>query len=119
MQTKNHVNLTFITKIYLLQYDEKEILIQSKKSVLFSNGDYWTKKSESDFDNAMGAYDGAECCDLVGLFMLSEIRKLNLNLNCILYRDDGLGVSSSTPRQREGIKKKTRLISIVSKPIKL
>ena len=86
--------------------DEKDILIQSKKSVLFSNGDYWTKKSESDFDNAMGAYDGAECCDLVGLFMLSEIRKLNLNLNCILYRDDGLGVSSSTPRQREGIKKK-------------
>ena len=38
--------------------------------------------------------------------MLSEIKKANLNLDCILYRDDGLGVSRSTPRQREGIKKK-------------
>ena len=40
----------------------------------------------------MGSYDGAELCELVGAFMLSEISEV-INKNDIgLYRDDGLGV---------------------------
>jgi hypothetical protein len=52
----------------------------------------------------MGALDGAECCELVGLFLLSQLKDLNLEAG--LYRDDGLGVSNATPRQLEIIKKK-------------
>ena len=38
----------------------------------------------------MGAYDGAEVCELVGLYMLKEIKEKN-NLNSLgLSRDDGL-----------------------------
>ena len=85
--------------------EEKNTLIESKKSLLFLKGAYWSKKG-SNFDNAQGSYDGAECCDLIGLYMLNEIKKLKLNLDNILYRDDGLGVSSARPRQIEIIKKK-------------
>ena len=54
----------------------------------------------------MGSYDGAEICDIVGLFLLSKLKKLKLNADIGCYKDDGLGVSSSTPRQVESIKKK-------------
>ena len=54
----------------------------------------------------MGSFDGAESCDIIGLFMLSELVKLRLNINVGLYRDDGLCVSNSSPRQIESFKKK-------------
>ena len=38
----------------------------------------------------MGSYDGAEVCELVGLYILDELSKF-LNKNDVgLYRDDGL-----------------------------
>ena len=70
------------------------------------NGEPWTKKGEINFDVAQGGLDSAEVCDLVGLFLLSELRKQKLNANLGIFRDDGLGTSSSTPRQIEQIKKK-------------
>ena len=51
----------------------------------------------------MGSFSGAENCDLVGLFLLSQLS--NLNVKAGLYRDDGLAVSSLTKRQNEGVKK--------------
>ena len=51
----------------------------------------------------MGCYDGAETCELVGNFLLSQIQKLNINIG--LYRDDGLVISNTTPRDTENIKK--------------
>ena len=51
----------------------------------------------------MGCFDGAECCEIVGLYILSLLQHLNVNLG--LYRDDGLGVTSMTPRQTELAKK--------------
>ena len=44
----------------------------------------------------MGSYDGAEVCELIGIFMLSLIgNKYNPN-NIELYRDDGLAVFKNT-----------------------
>ena len=55
---------------------------------------------------AQGSFDGAEACDIVGLFLLSQLEKQNLKANLGVFRDDGLGISSATPRQIEAIKKK-------------
>ena len=55
---------------------------------------------------AQGAFDSAEVCDIVGLFLLSELQKQKLNAVTGKFRDDGLGATSSTPRQAENIKKK-------------
>ena len=50
----------------------------------------------------MGSFDGAEKCDLVGLYLLSLLRHLPLQVG--LFRDDGLAVSTLTKRQNEKVK---------------
>ena len=59
---------------------EKKILMESKKSLIFINGKPWVKKGGSEFDVAQGSYDGAEACELVGLFILSKLQNLNLDV---------------------------------------
>ena len=51
----------------------------------------------------MGSYDGAETCELVGSFLLSQLQDLNINVG--LYRDDGLAITNTTPRETENTKK--------------
>ena len=55
----------------------------------------------------MGTYDCAEVCELVGVFILSQLsRKYNKN-NIGLYRDDGLTVFRNIiGQQEEKIKKR-------------
>ena len=43
------------------------------------------------FDVAMGSCDGAEICELVGLYILSELNAIHSDGSIGLYRDDGLG----------------------------
>ena len=83
--------------------ETKEILIQSKKSFLFHSDEPWRKKGGKNFDITMGSFDGAESCDLVGLYLLSQ---LDLGMDIGLYRDDVLAVSKFSPRKPEQIKKK-------------
>ena len=51
----------------------------------------------------MGSYDDAETCELAGSFLLSQLQELNINIG--LYRDDGLVISNTTPRDTENFKK--------------
>ena len=83
--------------------EDREITFQASKSLLFDKNKPWTKKGDSNFDIGMGSFHGAECCELVGLFLLSLLQDLKLILG--LYRDDGLGVCSLTARQIELTKK--------------
>ena len=45
----------------------------------------------------MGASDGAEICELVGLFLLDAIRKEFLELKIGLHLDDSLAVYGQLP----------------------
>ena len=86
---------------------EIEIIQHARKSLLFQDGDVWVKKNGSLFDVTMGSYDGAELCDLVGLYLLSELRQRFAALDMGLYRDDGLGVYTNLPGpETERLKKK-------------
>ena len=50
----------------------------------------WVKRDSSNaFDVTMGRYDGAEICELVGLFILLKLKDTFGN-NIGLYRDNGL-----------------------------
>ena len=51
----------------------------------------------------MGSFDGAETCELVGSFLLSQLQHLNINVG--LYRDDGLAITNASPRDTENTKK--------------
>ena len=95
--------------------DERNIILQAKSSLLYNSGKPWTKRTSSNlFDVTMGSYDGAESCELVGTYLLDNIKERFGNAcNFGLYRDDGLGVTKASPRQAELIKKE--LCSIFAK----
>ena len=64
----------------------------------------WVEKGESNFDVTMGAYDGAEVCELIGIFNLSLFSK-HINKNHIgLYRNDGLATLKNTSGPEAEIK---------------
>ena len=74
-------------------------------SFLFLNGEPWVKKGmNGNFDVPMGSYDGAEVCELVGLYLLNKITSKNAPFNKSeigLYRDDGLAVRQGSGRSLE------------------
>ena len=97
--------LTFASQFNTITDEEKHIIMQAKKSVLFSRNQTWRKKeSDSLFDVTMGSFDGAETCELVGLFLLSKLPPEYRN-DIGLYRDDGLAAFDKQPRAIENIKK--------------
>ena len=83
--------------------EEKHIILHTKKALLYDEDKPWTKRTNSDFDVTMGSYDGAETCELVGPYILSKLKKLDINIG--LYRDNRLAICRKTPRQTERIKK--------------
>ena len=52
---------------------KKEILLHTRKSLLFVNGYLWMKKSKGMFDVIMGSFDRAKVCKLVGTFLLHHL----------------------------------------------
>ena len=71
---------------------EIEIIMHARKSLLFDKDERWIKKNnDSAFDVTMGSYDGAEVCELVGLYILPILQEKLCNPNFGLYRNDGQG----------------------------
>ena len=54
----------------------------------------------------MGSYDGAECCNLIGLFLLHSLKRDFPEENLGLYRDDGLGVTTKHGHQASTLEKR-------------
>ena len=52
-----------------------DVIHQAKKSLMFDGFHTWIKKQGSLFDMAMGTYDIAEVCELVGTYMLNVLSK--------------------------------------------
>ena len=69
------------------------MIFHCRSSLLFHDNEPWIKKdSNGDCDVTMESYDGAEVCELAGLFMLNELSKKFGKDIIGLYRDDGLSV---------------------------
>ena len=71
---------------------ELSIINHSKTSLLFDKDTSWVKKSNENFDVTMGSWDGAETCELVGLYLLNKICSIIPKQSVGLYRDDGLAL---------------------------
>ena len=70
-----------------------EISDSDKAIIKHSRKKPWEKKSgDPDFDVPMGCYDGAEICELVGIFILNKLSNIIEKNSIGLYRDDSLGV---------------------------
>ena len=99
--------LNYASKYADISEDQIHLLTDTKKTTLYKDGNYW-EKTTSAFDVTMGSYDGAEICELVGLYLLSQLQNLNINVG--LYRDNGLAVTNQ--KQREADRAKKKLCSI-------
>ena len=84
--------LEFASQYHTISESDKSIIKHARKSLLFSNEGEWVKKTGNNelFDVTMGSYDGAEICELVGLYLLSKLQPLLGDNRVGLYRDDGL-----------------------------
>ena len=90
-----------------VSFEELDLSIvkHARKSLLFQDSQPWVKKDNSNFDVTMGAYDGAEMCELVGLSILNKLEKLIDKTQLGLYRDDGLAVVQGSGPQLEKLRK--------------
>ena len=89
-----------------------KVILNARNTVLFDGKDFWTKKGNSKFDVGMGSYDGAECCEIVGLYALYVITCEKAILpaeDAVLYRDDGLAAVQGSARDID--RKRKKLIS--------
>ena len=69
------------------------------------------KKGNDLFDVSMGAYDGAEVCELIGIFLLNLLGRQYDTKNIGLYRDDGLSIfKNCSGPQMEKIKKRLQKV---------
>ena len=93
---------------------DKNVLFHCRKSLLFLNNKPWVKsRGNQEFDVAMGSHDGAEICELVGIYLLSLIAEASRteSEDTGLYRDDGLAViRGRTGRQADVYRKKVTKI---------
>ena len=89
--------------------EEIDIIMQARKSVLIHKDEPWSKKEGDSFDVTVGADDGAEACELVGLYVLSLLVHLTYG-KAALFRDDGVMAVRGSPRQAEAKKKEVAAI---------
>ena len=98
--------INFARKHTVIRDREISIIMQAKRSLVFKDNEPWKKiSSDSGFDITMGSYDGAESCEIVVCYILSKLQEIT-GIEFGLYRDDGLGISTASPKEIESIKKK-------------
>ena len=100
--------IQWATTIVPIPQEDIDLIMHTKMSILISGGDVWVKKGQDPFDVGMGSFDGAECCDLVGLFLLSKLADLPMEGG--FYRDDALFVSSLKPKENNRVVEKVKSI---------
>ena len=84
--------LDFANSYTNIPENDKKIVNHARKSLLLNKQQTWIKKESGLFDVTMGAYAGAEVCELVGSFLLDALSLKYNKTNIGLYRDDGLAV---------------------------
>ena len=84
-----------------------DLILAARVSILAYKGDIWVKKT-GEFDVTMGSPDGAEVSELVGLYLLEQLRQTMIILpknSFGLYRDDGiLAFQTASGRRQEYIR---------------
>ena len=67
--------LTFAEAHIHLSDDDKAVIHHTRKSLLFNSQQTWIKRDSGLSDVTMGAYDGAEVCELVENYFFYELSK--------------------------------------------
>ena len=92
-----------------IKKNDFEVIFHARNSLLFHSNQPGIKKDSDTFDVTMGAYDGAEICELVGILILSLLNKQYRSNNIDLYRDNELPVFRKISEQKAEKHKKNSL----------
>ena len=98
--------ISWANQHYKFSDEDLKIVMNARKSILFHDSEPWMKKTDSAFDVTMGAFDGAEVCELVGLYILNQLEDVIPQQNLGIYRDDGLAVVEGSGPELERLRKK-------------
>lgn len=69
--------------------DNKAIIKRDRKPLLFNDQQTWIKKESEVFGVTMDAYNGAEVCELLLIFILYQLSLKHIKNNVGIYKDDG------------------------------
>ena len=93
--------IEFARRFTRITEEDANIIMHARKCLLFNKDDQWIKKDGNGlFDVTMGSWDGAEICELVGLYLLNRLQDVLPSCNVGLYRDDGLAFLRSRSGRR-------------------
>ena len=101
--------VSFAKLYYDLTSDELEMIMHSRKTLLFRQDSTSVKKDGDDcFDIPMACYDFTEIFELLGIYIQNRLCNLMNQKEFGLYRDDGLGIlrnasGPETDRKRKDI----------------
>ena len=104
--------------------DETKTIMPSRKFLLFSRTDLRIKKDdEKDRNVTMSKFDGAEICEVVGLYILHKLDDKYGKERINLYMDDGLACleitsGSEVERRRKAFIKSFKMDSILTLLVK-
>ena len=87
--------IEYANKFVKIDKKSIKIIMHCRKTLLFCEA--WSKKSYDRFDITMGSFDGAEVCELVGLYLLHHLSGILGKEVVGLYRDDELAILRNTP----------------------
>ena len=79
--------LEFAKQHVTIKSKERETIFHARKPLLYKEGELWFKNQSNNFDVTMGSYNGAEVCELIGIFILSLIASKYKPNNIGLFRD--------------------------------
>ena len=100
-------SLNYVKSIETVDENVVKVIMHFRKSLLFDHDNVWVKKENPNFDVTMRSYDGAESCELTGLYMLNVLSSKFGKEKIGLYRDDGLTCfQNMTGSQAERVNKK-------------
>ena len=85
--------IQFTRNYHNINDDLINTITNSRNAFLFYYGDPWVKNDTlQHFDVTEGSFNGAEICELVGLYLLIQLKDIIANESVGVYRDDGLAV---------------------------
>ena len=101
--------LNFASEYICISRCDIDVINHARKLLLFDGFHTWIRKQGGLFDVLMGAYDGAEVCEIVVIYMLNLLPKKYNKNNFGLCSDDGLAVlRNKSGLQTEKVKKNIR-----------
>lgn len=98
-------SITYAKSLTKISEMEEHIIWHARQSLLFNGESTWVKKDDNMFDVTMGSFDGAEICELVGLYLLHLLSQKFDKKLIGLYRDDGLSALKLSGPQADRARK--------------